>query len=891
MRFDRITLSGYRCFEGTDVRFEPGVTVVHGVNGAGKSSLLEACFFALYGTGALRTGGSNLEDVISTNAEECRVELWFSHAGGEYRVCRELRRQGDRAAQSTAVLETPDGRIDGARAVDERIVSLFRMDADAFLNCAYVRQDEVNKLIEAVPAERRDTIDGLVQLGVLETYRDRASDARLGVKHVRDSLAGALADVTEQLEAKSESDLQRARERVSEQLAATDDRIAGLEGEREDAVDRREEARKTLAEREEIRADLETLREEAAEIETAVERDESTRADLAEKIDRLADAIEAAEAAARNALDAEAVTVASDAAPETVADALEAVEEGLESIGSEVETTELKAKQSRERGAELEEEAESLEEAADAREKQAADLEREIEAACEELADLDGAIDDLDDRIADARARFADATVAFGEADGFRDDLEAEREEVHGELTDVTSEHEAIQQTIERAERLREQGKCPTCGQAVEGSPHVDSLAEDRGRREELNEEREALGAELDTLDGRIEAAEALVEVESTVGLLEEKRQGRKEVRAERMATVGNRREQATTYREEADRKRTEAAEKRTAAGEAMATADEHDEAVAALREEREALTERRDALAAAIEAYETRGEYEDDRAELRQRREHLAELNEERCRQLEGKRSRIGELEESVDEDAVERARTRREEANARIEALEEGLDEANSKRDALQNQLGRIAGELDQLEELRERRAALARKVEALESLYGETEELQRMYGEIRADLRQRNIAALQRLVNEIFELAYRNDAYDRIELDGEYRATIYEKSGDALEPGKLSGGERVLFNLALRCGIYQLLVEGIDGTVPMPPLILDEPTAHLDAGHVGRIDDVVARMRETGVEQTIVVSHTEELIDAADHRIAVEQRPATNRSVAHVEADLLV
>jgi exonuclease SbcC len=74
-------------------------------------------------------------------------------------------------------------------------------------------------------------------------------------------------------------------------------------------------------------------------------------------------------------------------------------------------------------------------------------------------------------------------------------------------------------------------------------------------------------------------------------------------------------------------------------------------------------------------------------------------------------------------------------------------------------------------------------------------------------------------------------------------------------------------------------------------MPPLILDEPTAHLDAGHIERIDGVVSRMREIGVEQTIVVSHTDELIDAADHRIEVTQRAATNRSEAHAESDLLV
>jgi exonuclease SbcC len=74
-------------------------------------------------------------------------------------------------------------------------------------------------------------------------------------------------------------------------------------------------------------------------------------------------------------------------------------------------------------------------------------------------------------------------------------------------------------------------------------------------------------------------------------------------------------------------------------------------------------------------------------------------------------------------------------------------------------------------------------------------------------------------------------------------------------------------------------------------MPPLILDEPTAHLDDGHVDRLNDVVEAMRTAGVKQTIVVSHDEGLIDSADHRIQVRQRQGTNRSVADPETSLSV
>jgi len=76
--------------------------------------------------------------------------------------------------------------------------------------------------------------------------------------------------------------------------------------------------------------------------------------------------------------------------------------------------------------------------------------------------------------------------------------------------------------------------------------------------------------------------------------------------------------------------------------------------------------------------------------------------------------------------------------------------------------------------------------------------------MYGDLRAELRQRNVAELERTLNETFELVYGNDAYSHIELDGEYVLTVYQKDGEPLDPEQLSGGERALFSSTSRCAV---------------------------------------------------------------------------------------
>jgi len=163
--------------------------------------------------------------------------------------------------------------------------------------------------------------------------------------------------------------------------------------------------------------------------------------------------------------------------------------------------------------------------------------------------------------------------------------------------------------------------------------------------------------------------------------------------------------------------------------------------------------------------------------------------------------------------------------------------------------------------------------------------------MFVNLRADLREQNVHRLEDLLQEMFDTLYCNGAYVGIKLDREYDATLIEKGGGKLPPTKLSGGESAVFNLALRGAIYRLLTEGFEDDVPIPPLILDEPTAHLDGGHVDRLNDVVEAMRTAGIKQTIVVSHDEGLIDSADQRIQVPQRQGTNRSVAEPETTLSV
>ncbi|WP_243685117.1 hypothetical protein [Methanosarcina barkeri] len=204
-------------------------------------------------------------------------------------------------------------------------------------------------------------------------------------------------------------------------------------------------------------------------------------------------------------------------------------------------------------------------------------------------------------------------------------------------------------------------------------------------------------------------------------------------------------------------------------------------------------------------------------------------------------------------------------------------------STKDALLKEVGMVENSLKRRNELKEELKALENRKQYLEAVYSNAEELESMYMHVRADMRTKNIGALSILLNEMFNFMYTNNAYSHIELDPEYNLTVYRKDGTPLEPKLLSGGERAIFNLVLRCAIYRLLALGFGGDRAdgLPPMILDEPTVFLDRGHINQLLKLIDMMRGIGVGQIIVVSHDESLIDSADHVFQVEKDPITNMS----------
>ena len=878
MIFTRLRLSNFKPYGDCEVSFREGVTVIHGLNGSGKSSLLEACFFALYGSKALP---GTLDDVIRNGTDEAAIELWFTHDGVDYHIERQLRKSGDRVTTSKCVLEGDDGSgepvsRDGARAVRQFITELLRMDSEAFVNCAYVRQGEVNKLINATPQQRQDMLDDLLQLGMLETYRDRAGQARLGVEDVLTAARGSLETVDDQIEAKESQNLhERLNERESD-LGDVESEIDNYEQQRQKAETARDEASETLSAYESHQTEIQELEAEIQELESEISQTATERDELG---DRRRTARETRDEREADLADLLAETELNEATAEAIADRKSMLVDRREEVGEEISDLRVRATGFENQAENLESTADELETAADEAE-QAAD---EAEQKREELADEQSTL----------RAKFEGTPVEVGEATAHRQQVQDRRQTVGERLAETRATRESLEASIAEAEELLAEGNCPTCGQPVDDAPHVTGIDDQREKVATLEAELDELQAERAEIETKLNDATELVEAEATLDDLEADRERLAERIETNRETATEKRETAATNRQTAETKRSEAVDRREAA-------EQKREEAVDTREEIQTQSERREEITDAIERLDDlerlRGginELTSEIERLSERRESLAERNADRREWLADKRERRDELTDEFDEAAVETARKRKQKAESYLEDVDEELTALREQRDELQNAIGGIKADISQLEELKADREALADRVDKLEAVHDETEQLEAMYGDLRGELRRKNVESLERMLNETFDLVYGNDAYSHIELDGNYELTVYQKDDQTLEPEQLSGGERALFNLSLRCAIYRLLAEGIEGAAPTPPLILDEPTVFLDSGHVGRLVDLVEEMRGFGVRQILIVSHDDELVGAADELITVEKNPTTNQStVSHTDqADLAV
>lgn len=259
MKLKHLHMKGFRSFQSGTLDFTPGIMAISGHNGAGKSSILDAVLWALYGD----TGkGVGIDDIINTNEEVVEVTLEFEFEGAEYRVVRKRKRGGSPIVE----FQIHNGKWSplsekNARDTQAKIVETLKMPADVFMYTTFLSQGGAGKFAELSVPERKAALMTMLGLEEWEARKEKAAELR---KATEQSLAALQAKMSGM---QAEIDELPARQARLEQLNIELEDLTSAAEACEKTVQQAQAIDQLLKQKAKAEADLDRAEQEMARIQ------------------------------------------------------------------------------------------------------------------------------------------------------------------------------------------------------------------------------------------------------------------------------------------------------------------------------------------------------------------------------------------------------------------------------------------------------------------------------------------------------------------------------------------------------------------------------------------------------------------------------------------------
>jgi exonuclease SbcC len=165
-----IELGDFLAHSNTKLEFENGVTVFVGDNGAGKSSIIDAITFALFGQ---HTRKSN-KGLIKRGSNQGFAKIGFSINGKQYEAVRKIDSKGILSAKFSEIIK--DDRIEIAagerkqfgESMTHEVEKTIGLDFEKLKIASIVQQGELNAIINAKPKEFKELLNAIIGIDKLD---------------------------------------------------------------------------------------------------------------------------------------------------------------------------------------------------------------------------------------------------------------------------------------------------------------------------------------------------------------------------------------------------------------------------------------------------------------------------------------------------------------------------------------------------------------------------------------------------------------------------------------------------------------------------------------------------------------------------------------------------
>lgn len=220
MILNSIELENIRSYDHEKIEFPKGITLFEGDIGSGKSTVLMAIEFALFGLGSQKPDG-----LLRKKVTEGHVILNFEVEKKTYEIKRKLKRKGDAISQDSKLCHLViDGEMEPLSASDlkQRILQILRFNEPASANsesriyryAVFTPQEEMKKVL----SESKMRLETIRKAFGMEDYKIATENAKIIISTLKTEIAvfkerfSNIAEQKKSLEKSTKEELKESRE-------------------------------------------------------------------------------------------------------------------------------------------------------------------------------------------------------------------------------------------------------------------------------------------------------------------------------------------------------------------------------------------------------------------------------------------------------------------------------------------------------------------------------------------------------------------------------------------------------------------------------------------------------------------------------------------------------
>jgi DNA repair exonuclease SbcCD ATPase subunit len=173
LKIKKIEIEGFRGFtQKTPIEFENPIILLYGGNHQGKSSVLNAIEWCLYGDDCIgeksgireRVGtGETAWRVVNDNSDKAQVKMEIEGDQGNFSITRAEAKGKGKKGKSIRI-SLPEGIEKEADEAEQELAKLLRLSFKDFESTVYQHQETIHDFIIQKPSEQSDALDRLLGL-------------------------------------------------------------------------------------------------------------------------------------------------------------------------------------------------------------------------------------------------------------------------------------------------------------------------------------------------------------------------------------------------------------------------------------------------------------------------------------------------------------------------------------------------------------------------------------------------------------------------------------------------------------------------------------------------------------------------------------------------------